>query len=324
LLRRNRLSDKASSEICYHLKRATTQEEIMDWSELWEAIKESWSVELITIRDTTVTTGTIVVFLLVVLATLLISKLGRRALDRWLRRSAVYSETSSAVAQRLLHYAVLLGGFVAAMQTVGIDLSTLFAAGAVFAVGIGFAMQNVAQNFVSGVILMVERSIKPGDILMVEDQMVRVERLGIRSTIVRNRDEEELIVPNATLAQGTVKNYTLTDNLHLLRAEVGVVYGSDMKLVREVLERTAAEIPWRVRDQEPRVLLRQFGSSSVDFNVFIWIDQPWTSRRLLSDANERIWWALKEAGITIAFPQVDVHFDPPVTDSLRLVAGRGR
>jgi len=201
-------------------------------------------------------------------------------------------------------------------------LSTLFAAGAVFAVGLGFAMQNVAQNFVSGVILMVERSIKPGDILMVEDQMVRVERMGIRSTIVRNRDEEELIVPNSILAQGSVKNYTLTDNLYLLKAEVGVVYGSDMKLVREVLERTARGIPWRVEKEEPRILLRQFGSSSVDFQVFIWVDQPWISRRLLSDANERIWWALKEAGVTIAFPQLDVHFDAPVEESFRLVAGR--
>lgn len=294
----------------------------MDWSELWGTIEETWSIELIEIGDTTVTPGTIVVFLLVILATLLTSKLARRGLDRWLKRSPVYSETSSTVAQRLLHYAVLLGGFVAAMQTIGIDLSTLFAAGAVFAVGLGFAMQNVAQNFVSGVILMVERSIKPGDILMVEEQMVRVERLGIRSTIVRNRDEEELIVPNSILAQGSVKNYTLTDNLHLLKAEVGVVYGSDMKLVREVLERTAREIPWRVQQEDPRILLKQFGSSSVDFNVFVWIDQPWISRRLLSDANERIWWALKQAGITIAFPQLDVHFDPPVTDSLKLVVGR--
>jgi small-conductance mechanosensitive channel len=145
--------------------------------------------------------------------------------------------------------------------------------------------------------------------------------MGIRSTIVRNRDEEEMIVPNSILAQGSVKNFTLTDNLNLLKAEVGVVYGSDMKLVREVLERTAREIPWRVEREEPRILLRQFGSSSVDFSVFIWVDQPWISRRLLSDANERIWWALKDAGVTIAFPQLDVHFDRPVEESLRLVAG---
>jgi small-conductance mechanosensitive channel len=294
----------------------------MDWSALAESISETLRTRLFEIAGTTLTLGALVVFVLVLIGTYIVSKLARRALDRWLKRSPVYTETSSAVAQRLLHYAILLAGFVVAMQTVGIDLSTLFAAGAVFAVGLGFAMQNVAQNFVSGVILMVERSIKPGDILMVEEQMVRVERMGIRSTIVRNRDEEELIVPNSILAQGSVKNYTLTDNLYLLRAEVGVVYGSDMKLVREVLEQTARDIPWRVQSEEPRILLKQFGSSSVDFNVFIWVDQPWISRRLLSDANERIWWALKEAGVTIAFPQVDVHLDPPVEESLRLVAGR--
>lgn len=293
----------------------------MNWSNLGESISETLRVRLFEIAGTALTLGSLVVFVLVLVGTYVVSKLARRGLDRWLKRSPIYSETSSAVAQRLVHYAILLAGFVAAMQTIGIDLSTLFAAGAVFAVGLGFAMQNVAQNFVSGVILMVERSIKPGDILMVEEQMVRVERMGIRSTIVRTRDEEEMIVPNSILAQGSVKNFTLTDNLYLLKVEVGVVYGSDMKLVREVLERTARDIPWRVKEEEPRILLKQFGSSSVDFNVFIWVDQPWISRRLLSDANERIWWAFKEAGVTIAFPQLDVHFDRPVEESLRLVAG---
>jgi small-conductance mechanosensitive channel len=266
-----------------------------------------------------VTPGTIIVFLLVLVAALLVSKLARRWLDGWLRRSPVYSQTSSRVAQRLLHYAVLLGGLVAALQTMGIDLSTLFAAGAVFAVGVGLALQNVAQNFVSGVILTVEQSIKPGDILLVEEQMVRVQRMGIRATVVRNRDEEELIVPNSILAQSTVKNYTLTDNLHLLKAQVGVVYGSDMKVVRKALEMAAMELPWRIKDEKPRVVLREFGNSSVVWDVYIWNDKPWQSRRLISEANERLWWALKEAGVRIAFPQVDVHFDPPVTESLKLV-----
>lgn len=97
---------------------------------------------------------------------------------------------------------------------------------------------------------------------------------------------------------------------------VEVVYWSDMALVRKTLEKVASEIPWCVKSIEPRILLRQFGNSSVDWEVSVWIDEPWSVQRLLSELHEAIWWSLKEAGITIAFPQVDVHFDPPVIRSL--------
>ena len=118
-------------------------------------------------------------------------------------------------------------------------LEALFAAGAVFAIGLGFAMQNIVQNFVSGVILLAERTIKPGDVLQVDGRFVKVRHMGIRSTICRTLDEEEIIVPNATIVQSTVTNYTLQDSLFRLRCTVGVVYGSDMVLVKNTLQRAA-------------------------------------------------------------------------------------
>ncbi len=292
----------------------------MEWTASLQAIKEVLGIRIFALGKTQITTGTLVFILVIVIATILLSRLAQRSLERVLTKSGMKKESTVQVIRRLTHYAILLAGLVAALQTVGIDLSTLFAAGAVFAVGLGFAMQNIAQNFVSGIILLVEQSIKPGDVLEVEGEVVRVVKMGIRSTLVRTRNEEELIVPNAILAQGMVKNYTLSDSSYLLKAEVGVIYGSDMKMVREVLEQAAASVPWRDQSQEPRVLMREFGDSSVNFSVFVWIDEPWPARRLLSDLNESIWWALKDAGITIAFPQLDVHFDPEVEKSLRLVS----
>jgi hypothetical protein len=200
-------------------------------------------------------------------------------------------------------------------------MHALFAAGAVFAVGLGFAMQNISQNFVSGVILLIERTIKPGDILQVETEIVRVKRMGIRATVSRTLDDEEIIIPNSVLVQNSVKNYTLQDSLFRLRTLVGVIYGSNMALVRETLERTTREIPWRVQAVQPRILMKQFGNSSVDFDVSVWIDDPWKKQVRLSELNERIWWALKEAGIVIAFPQLDVHFDPPVMSSIQHFSG---
>ncbi|MBT8356442.1 MAG: mechanosensitive ion channel, partial [Deltaproteobacteria bacterium] len=202
------------------------------------------------------------------------------------------------------------------LQTIGINLSALFAAGAVFAIAIGFAMQNVVQNFVAGVILLLERSIKPGDILEVEGTVVKVITMGIRTTVVRTWKEEELIMPNSIFSQSTVKNYTLRDNEFRLGVVVGVSYGSDMKKVIEVLEKTAADLPWRLPEPEPRVLLQEFGNSSVDFGVYINIDEPWSQRIYKADLRKKIWFAFKKANITIAFPQLDVHLDPPVSEAI--------
>ncbi len=158
--------------------------------------------------------------------------------------------------------------------------------------------------------------------LEVQNLVVRVERMGIRATLARTRDDEELIVPNSLLVQSAVKNYTLRDSLHRLRATVGVVYSSDLRLVFNTLRATALQLEWRTKEQEPRVLLLGFGNSSVDFEVSVWIDNPWNARQALSDLNEAIWWALKDAGVTIAFPQLDVHFDPPVVESVQALGAR--
>jgi small-conductance mechanosensitive channel len=282
----------------------------MNLQQILGAIKEGLQVQLFTIRTTKVTTGSLLVVVVVVLATYLLSRLTRRAIQRFFEKKALTSRANSEVLQRISQYLIMLTGGVASLQVIGIDLSTLFAAGAIFAVGFGFAMQNIAQNFVSGIILLVERSIKQGDILEIEGQVVKVMKMGIRSTMVRTRNEEEIIVPNATLVQGMVKNYTLSDATYLLRATVGVVYSSDMRKVREVLEETGRRIPWRDKHHEPRVLMTEFADSAVNFQVFVWTHEPWIARRLTSELNEAIWWALKEAGIVIAFPQLDVHFDP--------------
>jgi small-conductance mechanosensitive channel len=205
---------------------------------------------------------------------------------------------------------------VAALDTIGIDLKALFAAGAFFAVAVGFAMQNITQNFVSGVILLIERIIKPGDVIEFDGTVAKVQSIGIRVTVVRTLDEEEIIVPNSLLVQNPIKNYTLQDVQFRVRAPVGVVYGADMKKVWEVLEATAASVSWKSEEQEPVVLLREFGDNSVNFEVSVWIDDPWRQNRRKSQLLDAIWWALKEADIVIAFPQLDVHFDPPVQESL--------
>jgi small-conductance mechanosensitive channel len=270
---------------------------------------------LFSIGKDPVTPGTLAVVLGILLFTWILVALIRRSVRRAASRAGV-DRRQAASFGRLLSYVIAVTGVLMALQTVGVELGALFAAGAVFAVGLGFAMQNIVQNFVSGVILLVERSIKPGDVLEVEKQLVQVEEIGIRTTLVRTLDEEALIVPNATLVQSTVKNFTAVDMRFRLRVRVGVAYESDMAKVREVLEVVGHGLGWRDPSRDPVVLLQDFGASSVDWELSVWTEDPWKQRAHRSLAREAIWNAFAEAELTIAFPQLDVHFDAPVTEAL--------
>jgi potassium-dependent mechanosensitive channel len=264
--------------------------------------------ELFRIGDKGVSLFTLGSMLLTFVGMLTLSWVLRFGMRRALRRSAIEAAGGDlGVADRLIHYGFVLVGLALAMHLAGIKLGAVFAAGAVFAVGFGFAMQNIAQNFVSGIILLIERTIKPGDVLEIGNSIVKVMKMSIRATIVRTLDDEDIIVPNSTLVQSNVKNYTLEDNLYRVKVVVGVSYDSDLKLVREVLEKTANDIHWRDRNHAPRVLLLNFAPSCVEYETSAWMHEPFHYRIAGSELREAIWWAFKRAGISIALPQLDVH-----------------
>lgn len=272
--------------------------------------------QIFEISGQAVTVMTIVVVGILIIITWWVSHFLQGAVDRAFRARGVTDRGTTAITQRLLHYSVMALGLTIAIQQVGINLSALFAAGAIFAVGIGFAMQNIAQNFVSGLILLVERAIKPGDIVEAEGRVVRVLNMGIRTTIAKTRDDEAIIIPNSSLVQSTVKNFTLGDPYFRIRVDVGVSYGSDMPRVAEALERAGRSTQGRFEDRDPVVLLRDFGDSSVNWQLSVWTSDAWTSPRLASELRRAVWESFQEADIEIAFPQMDVHFDPPVEEAV--------
>jgi small-conductance mechanosensitive channel len=278
--------------------------------------KELSSQPLFTLSGTKVTPLSFFTFFLAIVASFAVSWVLQRALGKALAHTFKKRPGTLATLLRLVHYTVLLTGLGIGLQTVGINMGALFATGAVFAIALGFAMQNIVQNFVSGIILMGERSITPGDVLEIDGTVVKVIAMGIRTTILRTLRDEELIMPNSLLSQSTVKNFTLHDNAFRLGVTVGVSYDSDMNRVIEVLETTARNIPWRIPERETRVLLLDFGDSAVIFGVYLNIDDPWKQRVRMSDLRKEVWFALKDAGITIAYNQVDLHLDPPVTQAL--------
>lgn len=244
------------------------------------------------------------------------SQLAERGFKRAVALRGVKDDGGITVTGRLVHHAAMALGIGISLELLGFDLSALFAAGAIFAVGLGFAMQNIVENFVSGIILLMERSIKPSDVLHLDGEDVMVKQLGVRSTVVLTRDDEDVIVPNAIIVQAMVKNYNYTDSIVRVRAPIGVSYKADMALVERVLLEVGDASPHRHASRAAVVLLRGFGSSSVDWELSIWIDKPWTRPTALSDLNKAIWFALIEHKIEIPFPQLDLHLDAAFLERL--------
>ncbi|MDP3274973.1 MAG: mechanosensitive ion channel [Deltaproteobacteria bacterium] len=217
---------------------------------------------------------------------------------------------------RILGVLLRVFAIAAALQVTGIDVSTLFAASAVLAVGVGIALQKVAENFVSGLILFVERTVREGDIIEITGIMARVREIGVRSTIVQTIDDYEIIVPNSLLVQAPVTNYTLHERFARLRVSVGVSYASDLNVVRAVLEKVARELPWRSSEKDPVILLVEFGTSSIDYNISVWTEDAWGIALGRSKLREAIWQALREAKIEIPFPQLDLHVDRDLREAV--------
>jgi len=267
--------------------------------------------QLIESSDGGLTVSNVLVLLAIVVATYWLSRIVRRAVVEAFRRTGVDDREVIRVYGNLAAATVWFLGVTALVYRSGLNPTAVFAAGGFAAIAVGFATQDLINNLMSGAMLRLEGAIRAGDVLEVDHRIVKVRKMRTRATIARDLNEQDLVIPNSELAKRTVINFTLSDDLFRLRADVGVHYSSDMSHVRSVLEAVATDLSWRSMTPEPRVLLLAFGNSSVDWEVSVWIDDPWQQRVYRSQLNEAIWNGLQKAGIVIAFPQLDVHIATP-------------
>jgi small-conductance mechanosensitive channel len=211
----------------------------------------------------------------------------------------------------LLHYAILLLGFTLAVGAMGLDLNRVTLLTGAFGVGVGFGLQTIVSNFVSGIILLLERPIQVGDAIQMADLDGEVRRIGIRSTTVHTWRGAEVIVPNATLISGNLTNWTLSDRTRRLELPVGVAYGTDPQRVIALLAEVAASVPGVLANPAPMALFQGFGDSSLNFELRAWTDhfEEWAAIRshIAVAVNNR----LKAEGIEIPFPQRDVNLHYP-------------
>jgi len=271
----------------------------------------------ISIGDFSVSPGDILIFIIVVWLTFKISQLLRFVLETDVMPHLDLPRGIPGAITRVTHYAIVVFGVMIGASAAGLDFSRINLIVGALGVGIGFGLQNVVNNFVSGLILLFERPIRVGDKIQLAELFGTVKNIGMRASIVRTFQGAEVIVPNANLISAEVINWTLSDDRRRMELQIGVAYGTDPQAVIDILVGLANDHSDVLNDPEPAALFRGFGDSSLDFQLRAWTrgDYVSVSSDLLVGVNN----ALTDAGIEIPFPQRDLHLrsvDTKVTETL--------
>jgi small-conductance mechanosensitive channel len=228
--------------------------------------------------------------------------------ERRMARSQGSSATTRVLVSKLTRISLVTLAILVALSAVGIDLTALAVFSGALGVGLGFGLQKIFSNLVSGLILLMDRSIKPGDVISLGPTYGWVNHLGLRYTSVITRDAIEHLIPNEELIVQRVENWSFSDSLVRLRIPVGISYDSDVRLAMKLCLESAAQIARVQKNPEPRINVTGFGDSSVNLELRVWINDPQQGRgSVISDVLLVIWDKFHEHGIQIPFPQRDLH-----------------
>lgn len=234
----------------------------------------------------------------------------------WLVQAAVDSRMSAGkdidrgvrdAIKKLIHYGIITFGFLAVLSLLGMRVQNFVVVLGALGVGIGFGLQDIINNFLSGLILLFERPVKVGDLIVVNDEWGTINKIGLRSTTVQTIENAEIIVPNSQLISEKVTNWTHSSSMARLKVPVGVAYGSDVPLVMKILSEIATSHTDVVETKAPAILFTGFGASSLDFEIRTHIDDINKSFRIRSEILQEIDSRFREAKIEIPFPQRDLH-----------------
>jgi len=244
--------------------------------------------------------------------------------ERKLEHTKTVAPTMRVLGAKLARIGLLTLAFLVALSAVGIDLTALAVFGGALGVGLGFGLQKIFSNLVSGVILLMDRSIKPGDVISVGGTFGWINYLGARYVSVITRDGIEHLIPNEELITQRVENWSYSNELVRLKVPIGISYKSDPRKAIELCLEAASVVPRVKQNPEPRVQMMGFGDSSVDLELRIWIDDPPNGRaNVISEVLLGVWDRFHEHGIEIPFPQRDLHLRtlPGDLDLHSLMAG---
>ena len=251
--------------------------------------------------------GNVLAFLITVWAAFLLSRFLRFMLEEDIYPRVRLARGVPYAISTMANYFILLVGFLFAVAAMGFDMTRFTILAGAFGVGLGFGLQNIVNNFVSGLILLFERPVNVGDLIQVGQREGRLRRVGMRASIIRTAEGSEVIVPNGQLVSGEVLNWTLSDQHRRLEINVGVAYGTDPEVVIDLLTRMASKHPDIMAEPSAETLFVAFGDSALNFQLRAWTNhfERWT--QIKSELTIGVNATLRDAGIGIPFPQRDLH-----------------
>jgi len=300
---------------------------------LGNVVSKVWNYEVFKVEDTVVVDGQEITHsrgisvqkIVVALIILAVGWLAARYIARRTRRfvmSRFHADAgvASQVQKGVFYFLAVLVVFVA-LTTVEIPLTVFAYLGGALAIGVGFGAQNLINNFISGLILLMERPIKVGDIVDVDGIRGRVVNIGSRCSQVRRFDGIDMLVPNSSFLEKNVTNWTLSDLVIRFSVSVGVAYGSPIREVSHLMRKAVEEHGKVLKEPEPVIVFEEFGDNALVFTAYFWLEitTMMDQRVVASDIRFRIDKLFREAGICIAFPQRDVHLDSQRPVQIELV-----
>ncbi|MBX7456625.1 mechanosensitive ion channel [Qipengyuania sp. 1NDH17] len=239
----------------------------------------------------------------------LISKLARRGV----RRFTKFDDTQQLLAEKILTIIVWAAAFFLGIDLLGIDLTALAVFSGAFGLAIGFGLQKTFGNLIAGIILLMDKSIKPGDVIAVTDMagnesFGQIRKIGVRAVSVTTRDQREYLIPNENLMINQVENWSYSSKNVRMQVPVGVSYEADMKLAEELMLEAAKSCERVLKAPPPTVWMSEYGDNSVNFMIHCWIKDPEDGvGNVRSAVLKKLWWLFKDNGIEIPFPQRDLH-----------------
>ncbi len=280
-------------------------------SDLWAVIYtlDSWGFAVASAR---ISVWTVLVAIVVVIAALVLARLAIRLACWLLARITRLDTAQNLLVQKIISIVIWAAAFLIAIDILGIDLTALAVFSGAFGLAVGFGLQKTFGNLLAGIILLMDRSIKPGDVIAVNDGITntvgQVKKIGLRAVSVTTRDKKEYLIPNENLMINQVENWSYSSRNVRMRIPVAIAYGCDVDLAEQLMLQAAREAKRVLETPAPTVWLKAFGTDAIEFEILAWIQDPEEGLgNLRSDVLKRVWRLFNESHVQVPFPQRDIN-----------------
>ena len=259
-----------------------------------------------TVQGSSLTPVDLLITVGIVLLFYILARVSARQFQSRLEERLKLSATNRRLIRTSVFLSILFAGVYTSLSSLGIDLSIFLVPLGALSIGLGLGLQSLASNYIAGLVLMTEGTIRDGDVIEVDGIRGTVQEMSLRTTVVKTFGNTEVIVPNSLMVSQRLDNWTKSDQVLRIESQIGVAYGTDIRAVHEILHSHITAHAAVLADPEPRTFLVEFADSALMFRIQYWIDDPSQRLSSLSEILESIYHGLQEKDISIPFPQRDV------------------